>query len=513
MTPYSPVSLHQAVDNDNSQARGFFTLIKHWMGRIISTGLQASVSLYCLIFRVRNIADPIIQQLPEESPEALKKGQIKTDISPTDKNIPSPILNKEEVDTSSIESDDIFEEEEEALPILESFFSDLGFININIQEVVSKGLIFDTNGKKLDFVDLDNLTGNYQVEWNFDKEESGHEDAFILLYRGQFEKGVFHGQGGFSRQESDGSLYLLLEGTFERGAFNSGMMILKDSYIEGTFNKGYRSGKGVIRYFKINSQDNQVGRMEYHGEFTQGIPHGKGKVLLIGSEIDEELSQLSGSVKVIAEGEFKNAQIVEGRLYQDDGRVLNGKWPDEKHFQGMVISHKEEWSYEGICVEDQFEGPGKLTIRKQYEYEDLAPSTDEITGEEVINPTRKEGYVQCIYKGEFKLGQISSGEQIIYWPDDKIGSVTFENGRAVKTEISTPDGLKYIGEFDSFTLDGQGQIYNSKGQELYSGSIKCGFPHGKGHLTEESKVTEGIFEWGRFVGPESPQVKNAFLKE
>lgn len=505
MESYSPVALHPPVIDDNpaTPTRGFFALIKNWMGRVISLGVQAPISLYRLIFRVQYVASPILkhpssESSPSSSPAPLKKDQIKVEPSPKE-TIPSPIQKKEKIKKdSAIDIEDIFEEEEEeALPILENIFKNIGFDG-SIKEVLLKGIIFDTKGKKIESADLDTLTGTYQVEWNYNDNES---DRSILLYKGQLKKGMLHGQGAFLKQESSGRLFSLLEGTFEQNIFTSGIIVQDDSYIDGTFTKGYRSGKGTIHYFKTDSSDDQTQRYEYQGEFANGFPHGKGKLLSIESEVNGDNQQTWG-VRLIAEGEFKEGKIVEGR-WQNDSYVFEGKWLALNHFEGKVTNVVEQWQYEGSYIDNEFEEQGRLIEHGNYTYDVLEKHTDEDTEEEETVLRKKNGGVTCTNIGEFKEGDLFNGRIDVSCSDGKKGHRIVENGDVVKTEIFTLDGLKYEGEFPHFTLDGQGKIYDSEGEELYSGQIKCGYPHGKGRLQEADGVKEGFFKWGQFQGLES----------
>lgn len=528
MVKFSPVQSQKSLDIPANQ--GFLLLIKYWLGRLISTCIHLPISLYKLVCKTQSIASPIIKQISEEktaSPFLEKKIESKTELCPDEEKIPSPIQKNDSSQNISLNDqiqDEILEEEEKEekghFPtIVDGLFQNFGF-NAPLKEILATGTIFDLQGQKQEGIDFDSFDGQYQVAWNIKSDDSDKID-YQLLYKGNFEKGLFHGEGIFSTLDlADGKFHILLDGRLDRGQFAAGMMVMDNCYIKGTFVNGEKQGTGTIHYFeKKQNHLDQSFHLEYCGEFFQAQPHGKGKFLAIESEEElEEGGQLLGGVKLISEGIFKSGSLVKG-LLEIDGKIFDGEWNEV--FTGTVNCPKNRWKYEGQCLCHVIEGYGLLTKIESYECDELTEYEELIDDEELTDEEEKKGTVlikktkevECIYKGLFQKGELFNGEQTVKWTDsigDKVvyngreGIFHFEKGEIIKQEITNPDHLKYVGIFASYTLDGQGTIYNDDNEEIYTGEIKYGFPHGQGYKKTENQ--SGLFQWGKFVDGESEKV-------
>jgi hypothetical protein len=118
------------------------------------------------------------------------------------------------------------------------------------------------------------------------------------LYEGEFLAGKYHGRGRIS---GPGYVY---EGEFVGGVRSGkGKEVLEtgDQY-EGTFARGVREGHGTLRSVAADGLE-----ASYEGEFKNGLLHGAGKLK-------------AGTSRY--EGEFKQGTFNKGRVYTEDGRVL-----------------------------------------------------------------------------------------------------------------------------------------------------------------------------------------------
>lgn len=492
----------------SSPAIHFFHQMTYWMGRLITACVQISNNLYQLLTKVKNIATPAIQS-PSKSPVAIpQKTPLSTPIhSPLKKNPnPSPLatsFSKED----ELQLDlmiDSFDEEKPARSqkrlslqlnpgaathdrIFENFLKSIGFKDIS--SFLQKGVFSDLDGKSIDSADVENLTGEYLVEWNIDKDESIHiSEPIKLSFQGNFKNGAFHGKGFLAKVNEMGSIFPILNGLFEDDAFISGLAVSADDYIEGTFKKGCKTGEGTIRYFKTNDpHDPLASHIEYHGQFSEGTFNGNGKAFIIN---------LHG-IRLLAEGFFKNGNLIKGCYHEDDGRIYQGEWTvntDGTHsFKGCLINRKEHSSYDGEIVNARFHGQGKYTLRQFCDYDDLCFENGSIL------KTHKNTFIDYTCIGVFKNGKLWDGEQTIQWQDGKHGIQICENGVIVMTTITTPDGFKFQGTFEPYVLTGHGKVYAPDGLEIYSGGLECGIPHGYGIMKRDGKVYKGEFQWGQLV--------------
>lgn len=491
------VSPVKDVDPPSSSTH-FFHQIKYWMGKIVTAFLQISSDLYQLLTKVEHAAIPVIKFTQNPPLTTPIKSPLATEIQSP---LALPFPDNDELEM------DLFIDLDEKKPapsqkrlslqltpgtatkdrIFENYLKSIGFKDIS--EFLQKGIFFDLDGKSIDAPNVENLTGEYKAEWKIDRDESLHiTDPFKLSFQGGFKKGAFHGKGILAKENEMGTFFPILDGQFDDDAFISGLAVSTDGYIEGTFKKGYRSGKGTIRYFKMNDpNDLTTSHMEYHGEFNQCIPDGKGKAFIIN---------LNG-IRLLAQGIFKNGILVKGCYHEDDGRIYKGEWFANKEdlthsFKGCLTNHKNHSSYDGEIQNGIFQGQGKYTIRQFCEYDDVY-----VDGKGSILHIHKNTFIDYTCIGEFNNGKLYNGEQKVEWEDGKQGIQICKNGTIVESIITTPDGCKYQGIFDKYVLTGNGKVYTPPdGLEAYSGDLVCGIPHGYGTMTRGGEEETGEFIWG-----------------
>jgi hypothetical protein len=506
-------------------AKNFLITFRRWTGRLLTTCANLSFHLYELIRKTKRTTQPIFEKSNVEekpfqerrvekeqsssnkdkvpSPLAKKTGQI----PPIDSHQNGPVNKKEtdiilDEDKADIRKDsEVKKDQNLKKSIMTSLFDNLG-LDLSHEDLLIRGIFFDEQKKEQKVVDLTGTNGFFQVEWDLSHLES---KAAFLIYRGNFERGTFSGRGTFFTQDKDGVLHLLLEGQFENNKFISGRLVMDNCFIEGTFINGEKSGNGTIYFLPTNSTDktienesdedieddndhdegvhnvNQI--LEYRGEFVDGVPHGKGKLYVLASE----------GVQIVGDGEFKNGNPSKGIFHDFDGNILEGEFKDtqDNYFKGKVIDLKNGILYTGEVQKGKYHGQGKLEYALKCSYNEIETLDDH---EEAV--LRKiDTQVTITKTGLFRNGAFHKGEQKILWKNGQWGHINTENEMFVSS-IYAKGGYTYKGRFN-FGIDGEGTIYNSEGAEVYTGSISCGYPHGKGRKQERNgTITEGNFKWG-----------------
>jgi hypothetical protein len=492
--------------------RGFVLTFKHWMGRLFSTCAHLSLHLYQLIHKINDTSQPIIDEANKEKSQTPSKERNVTPQTPSsnkDKIIPlppsyvdketqvsPPSLNKEKGSpinkgqfppishspsplhkdkvspTSSPKGKNDILNLDETPSIVSSLFEKRGLKLVDGKLPKTED-IYDLNGQRQEGKKFEDLSGIFHIEW----------PSANLIYRGRLERGKPHGQGSFEIPQADGSVYPLLDGEFNNGAFTSGLLVKDDEsyFIEGTFVNGKMNGKGTIYYF---SEDDESA-LEYRGSFLEGKPHGKGKLYLVSSEI-----------KLTADGEFVKGEIASGRMWRGERRYEGKFNVPADTFEGKVYIRSKEVSadYEGQCQysSGKFHGQGKLSYVNSYtlnESEDEEEEVDALT----------------IDEGEFRDDTLFAGKREIRW-SNRSETLTIKKSKVVETMIKTEEGYTFKGKFTLGTVDGEGTIYNDQGEEVYRGQIEKGLPHGEGeYLDENGAWQKGTFENGQLVGGEDQE--------
>lgn len=143
---------------------------------------------------------------------------------------------------------------------------------------------------------------------------------------------------------------------------------------------------------------------KYTGELLNGVPHGKGKMIIAGSG-------------KIYEGEFANDHLMKGKII-DGTWVTIGEWNEKG--DPVTGSHYERHTPEYV-------------IKSQIEY---FLDMDYCTGKTTIN---------------FKNGMKFDGE--------------LDLGLPSKGTLTLPDGTKYVGDFKEISKS-NGKFYDSKGRAI-----------------------------------------------
>lgn len=102
-----------------------------------------------------------------------------------------------------------------------------------------------------------------------------------------------------------------------------------------------------------------------------------------------------------------------------------------------------------------------------------------------------------IFIGYFNKGVLLKG-RIIYSNKDIYEGDIVDFMAHGKGEIRFSNGDKYIGEFKYNKMEGDGFIMFSN-TDTYKGQFKYGVFHGKGRYTKEGGLTQGLFEYGKYI--------------
>lgn len=485
MPQTSPIQVRQDF---HVSSRSFLITLKHWMGHLFTTCGNLSFKLYKLICKTKNATQPVFDNAqPNDKHQLTSPGKVEVlSKSQTTKlqAVPNP-LSKEE-------NDDELVTDEEGSTIIYTMFTTMGF-DSSLEEILTQATPYDLDGNELTSVDFKNLTGDYQLEWTLDNH--------ILIYTGGFNEGAFHGKGTFFNQDVDCKLHLLLSGRFDQGEFASGLVVLDNSYLEGTYSNGELIGTGIIQEFPLKEEDNNSCHIGgYRGSFLNAtphgaIPHGQGLVYAVSSV----------GVEIVEMGEYANGKLLKGLRKDNDGLTFRGQFDSNGDFKGIISNAISQWHYEGEWKKGQFNGKGQWNGFNTYEYEDL-----EIEESDQGIMVQKSIAAFTTSNGVFLDGKIHNGETSIVWPENdirKTSTFTIEEGEILDTEIITRyiendvrSGMKYHGKFTPGTLDGKGTIFIDD-IKVYEGEIKCGYPHGKGIRFEgKDSLKEGQFQYGTFIG-------------
>ena len=177
---------------------------------------------------------------------------------------------------------------------------------------------------------------------------------FCYIYKGMFENNKFNGKG--IKIDIDNTKY---EGDFKHNKYNGkGTFIYNTGakYI-GDFFNGLKDGKGIF-YFqngdtyegefrenKINGKGiykNKKNIFEGNWKIKKGIALGKGKINYIGS-------------KEYYEGEFclKYGPHGNGRMYKENGDIIEGRWLRGEESKSMKYFDKEKGEWNIVEYEEE----------------------------------------------------------------------------------------------------------------------------------------------------------------
>ncbi len=231
------------------------------------------------------------------------------------------------------------------------------------------------------------------------------------VYRGQFAKGRFNGQGRFVR--ANGSVY---EGAFLNGKYH-GKGILKDSegnVYRGQFAHGRFNGQGL--YIRKNG-------CVYAGAFLNGKMHGKGT-----------LKDSEGSVY---KGRFADGELIEGRCEYSNGSVYMGGFLNGlRHGEGILLFANGD-IYEGPVANGQRNGLGRYTFKSGSVY----------VGQFLNDKFHGNGTCKfangSVYEGEY-LNDLRHGQGQITYFDRTCIKGRFEHGHLVDANCSNLSDIKFL---------------------------------------------------------------------
>jgi len=244
----------------------------------------------------------------------------------------------------------------------DNFFNKINnFINntdLNISQV-KKEFSKITTEKPLEIIFYETLTEKYYGEVIIKtKIKTGRgillNKEYCYIYKGMFENNKFNGKG--VKIDIDDTKY---EGDFKHNKYNGkGTIIYKTGakYI-GEFFNDLKDGKGIF-YFqngdtyegefkenKINGKGiykNKKNIFEGNWKIKKGIVLGKGKINYIGS-------------KEYYEGEFclKFGPHGNGRMYKENGDIVEGRWVRGEESKNMKYFDKEKGEWNIVEYEDE----------------------------------------------------------------------------------------------------------------------------------------------------------------
>lgn len=464
---------------NNPHHQEFLVIMRKWMGRLWSLVAYHSLNLYQLITRTTCIADRVLNKKDDlnqvNMPENKKSiGVVQEEIRKSNDISPG--------DSQEVLIESPIEKENTSYPtIIKSIFDLLYKHEVDMNNILFKGQIFDSENKSQSYDYLYHSDGYFVVEWNCQQSK--------LKYQGHFQDGKFDGQGCFLLEnEKDKTTKVLLDGTFKQGNFIHGSAIFDECYVNGDFIQGSKKGSGII-YFLPDKRSNEL--FLYQGDFVDIQPHGEGKLFSLANK----------SMKLVRNGKFLNGKQIKGLFYDDNGNIFEGTFdPKKDTFKGKVNNFAQNTNYTGECQHNKFHGSGEYRSFQQ-NVRQIAEESETDDEEVRIRDVSEEITVKL--EGKFRKGKLYNGEQIVKWNDDMYGITKFEKYKPTETNIYTSEYI-YKGQFKFGTLCGSGSIYNADNEEIYRGQIQHGFPHGKGQIVENGQPKElGTFEYGVGLQQES----------
>lgn len=289
--------------------------------------------------------------------------------------------------------------------------------------------------------------------------------------------------------------------------------LLSAQCLEGDCTNGegsYRFSSGA-RYTGpfLNGKSNGIGICYwpdgsfYHGEWADGLPHGKGAKTLgdgkqqvgwfeagrfVGAQPPARLEARGGAeaandkLEGCISGDCQNGR---GVYVFRSGAVYTGDF-QEGEIHGSGLCHFSDGSeYRGQWRRRQPHGQGTMT------YADGSQRTGYW---ERGQPVDGDGRIAGAYLARQKAEAVNTDVQAGCIAGDCFG------GRGALAYI---DGSRYEGHFRNGLPEGRGVFYYPNG-EKYSGEFKNGVPHGKGALFMLSgQMQEGYWQDGEYTGSQA----------
>jgi hypothetical protein len=297
-------------------------------------------------------------------------------------------------------------------------------------------------------------------------------------YEGEFENGLYHGQGVLTYSTGK-----TLSGTFVKGTVQNGTGHLKvkgsADYATGTWVDGVLDGPGTTF----------TAGLMYEGNFRAGEWHGQGVVTYPTCET--------------LKGEFRKGKIFngEGTLKQaDSANVMSGTWVNGK-LHGPGVTNTGGWRYEGQLDGGEWHGQGVLTYETGEMLKGEFVRGRIHNGGGVLRSRGSGEYLIGMWLGGALQGQGTTatsrwtyvGEHKDGQPHGK-GVQTFATGEVLRGEfregkiytgkgdfVYTNSGDTRSGKWVDGVMTGYGKI-TTEGFCVYQGGVKDGVKHGKGVL-------------------------------
>ena len=252
------------------------------------------------------------------------------------------------------------------------------------------------------------------------------EEKEMTWLQGRMEEGAIEGQG----QEYDEAGRILYEGNFAQGLYDGRGKLYSEGVLvyEGEFAAGLYDGSGTLY---------ENGQVIYTGQFSEGLREGTGTEYAEG-----EISYKGDFSADVYEGE--------GTAYYPNGQV----------------------QYRGSYVAGLYSGEGTLY------YED---GTLQYRGAFLEGAYDQEGQLynadgSLLYEGGFLQG-LYSGEGVLNLTPEMQITGTFEAGAPVGSVTITLSGkLYYQGQVQDYMPHGEGTLYASTGEAIYTGVFSGGVP-------------------------------------
>ena len=327
----------------------------------------------------------------------------------------------------------------------------------------------------------------------------------LHIYSGEFENGIYHGQGSLEGKTED----ISLRGIFNNGRMINGVLKSRDIIYEGQLNSLYKAeGHGTLN----------TPRYKYTGEFKNDKFHGEGSY-------EDKISK-----KI---GKFEAGVLVSGTLTQEES-TWTGTFNPQGKVDGKATCDSPDIYYDGEWKNSNFHGQGTLLYKKtgrkktgRFEHHKIVEGelvigdvsyTGTFNNEELPDGHGTRICPQYTYTGYFAKGrQNGRGKKVM--KDGAIQEGDFKDGTLVEGSYKGLDQT-YIGSFSSGRYHGQGkwtfidgsseegqfhdaQLVNGvrKCQEYtYTGALANGVFHGKGRkVMRDGTSAEGTFENGNLV--------------
>jgi hypothetical protein len=237
---------------------------------------------------------------------------------------------------------------------------------------------------EMDSLGLPQGKGRLYVKNKYLATQAGVLNNLSLVYDGEFSQGMMKGMGKLYGENEQ----IIYDGELLDNKRHGQGVSLRDGRIEydGEWSKDRESGIGrVYTYsdeftgadfigntnllihegvFRNGSMVQEGNIYRYYGEIKNGMPDGRGTVVMLYDWTDKEKPKLPLNDRtkgeLIYEGAFKNGlRDGEGKLYEDNTLIYEGAFVRGLR-EGKGKAYKDNTVYEGPFVKDVKEGEGKI---------------------------------------------------------------------------------------------------------------------------------------------------------